>query len=139
MAKQKTVLDFQEEIQKKRRAALAMPQKARSSEAERPIIVSDIISLSENRLLAKQSRLISVTKKGLIFQMSAKQILAPKQSILKTFLNHHVELFLSNYELPMNGLVKDVSLVGENSFEIFIGFTENTPSFYRACVEDLLN
>ncbi len=156
MSKEKTILDFQEEIRKSRLAAAAMPQafhleaslrkrpyagekEALSLKEEEPVIMSDIVSLPENCVLAKDGRLISVTKQGLAFQVEEKNILVPKKSSLKIFLNRRVELFLSGYELYLEGVVKAFSLAGEGSCEVFVGFSDSAPPFYRACVADLLN
>lgn len=157
MAEEKTILDFQEELQKKRMAAAAaMPQtfnleagfrkrphagktEARPLKEEEPVVMSDIVSLPENYVLAKNGRLISVTKKGLAFKLEEKNILVPRKSSLKIFLNHRVELFLSGYELYLEGVVKAFSLAGDGACEVFVGFAESAPPFYRACVADLLN
>ena len=140
--KKAAVIDLREEIKKRRAAPLSAPRTMRGGKPdlkqENPVIVSDIISITENRALAKKSQLISVNERGLAFKMGADQILMPRQAVLKTFLNHQVELFLSNYELPMEGVVKDVTLSGENVFEIFIGFADSVSPFYKACVADLL-
>ena len=101
-------------------------------------IFTDIISLSEKVILSKNSQLTSASKKGLVFHSEKKFLPFPKRDILR-FLNQPVELFLSHYELPFYGVLRDVSEVEEDVFEIFVDFTKETPLYYRECVEDLLN
>ena len=101
-------------------------------------ISTNIISLSEKAILSDYSQLTSATKKGLTFRSNKNFLLIPKKDISK-FLNHPVELFLSHYELPFFGVLKKILEIKEDLFEISIDFTEETPLYYRECVEDLLN
>ena len=99
-------------------------------------VFTDIISLSEKVILSKYSQLASVSKKGLTFHARKKFLPFPKRDIFK-FLNTPVELFLSHYELPFFGVLKKISEIKEDLFEISIDFTEDTPLYYRECIEDL--
>lgn len=101
-------------------------------------IVSDIKSLDQKKVLIKDSRLVSVTSKGLCFFSKTKQLKVSKNFLFSSFLNHPVELFLSEYELNLDGVIHAVSLVGKDLFEIHIQFTETTPQFYRDCFVDLV-
>lgn len=101
-------------------------------------IFTDIISLSEKVILSKYSQLTSATRKGLVFH-SKKQFLPVPQGDILRFLNQPVELFLSHYELPFFGVLRNISEVEGDTLEIFVDFTKETPLYYRECVEDLLN
>ena len=101
-------------------------------------IVSDITSLEKKGVLAAQIQLVNVDREGFYFHLNQDQILIPKQSFLKKFLNHYVELFLSEYELKFEGIIKRVSPIDKNLVEVHIGFTESTPTFYRECILDLM-
>ena len=101
-------------------------------------ISTDIISLPEKEILSCHNQLTSISKKGLTFRSDKKHLLVPEK-ILSEFLNHPVELFLSQYELPFYGVIKEINFVEKGVFEIRIGFMESTPLYYRECMEDLLN
>ena len=101
-------------------------------------VFTDIISLSEKVILSNYSELASVTRRGLVFHSPKKFLPIPKRDILK-FLNQPVELFLSHYEIPFFGVLKNIFEIEEDIFEISVDFTEDTPLYYRECVEDLLN
>ena len=101
-------------------------------------IFTDIICLSEKIILSKQSQLASASKRGLVFH-SKKQCLPFSKKDLLKFLNQPVELFLSDYELPFFGVLKQVVEIKKGVFEIFVDFSKETPLYYRECVEDLLN
>lgn len=101
-------------------------------------ISTDIISLPEKEILFCHSQLTSISKQGLTFHSSKQYFLVPEKELSK-FLNHPVELFLSQYELPFYGVIKEICPVEKDIFEIHIGFMESTPLYYRECVEDLLN
>ena len=105
---------------------------------ERNQISTNIISLSEKAILSHYSRLASATKKELIFYSHKKCLPFSKVNFIK-FVGHPVELFLSHYELPLFGVVRKISEIKENVFEISIGFPKDTPLYYRECVADLLN
>lgn len=101
-------------------------------------IFTEIVSLNKQEILFRYSHLIGVTKKGLTFHSDKKSFLASEKDFLK-FLNHPVELFLSHYELLFHGIIKNIRFLEKDLLEICIDFMENTPLFYRECVEDLLN
>ena len=101
-------------------------------------ISTEIVSLTEKEILSRYSQLASVTKKGLTVHSKKKFFLVPEKDFLK-FLNHPVELFLSQYEMPFYGIITKICPIEKDIFEIRIDFMENTPLYYRECVEDLLN
>ena len=101
-------------------------------------ISTEIVSLAEKEILSRYSRLTSATKKGLTVHSNKKFFLVPERDFIK-FLNHPVELFLSQYELPFYGIITKIYPIEKDLFEIRIDFMENTPLYYRECVEDLLN
>ena len=101
-------------------------------------ISTDIVSLTRQETLSCHSHLASVTKKGLTVHSDKKFFLVPEKEISR-FLNHQVELFLSQYEIPFYGIITKICSIRENLFEISVDFTENTPLYYRECVADLLN
>ena len=101
-------------------------------------ISTNIISLYDKEILSYHSKLTAITKKGLTLHSSKKCLLVPETDIAK-FVNHPVELFLSKYELPFHGVIKKIDPMDKDLFKISVGFTENTPLYYRECMEDLLN
>ena len=101
-------------------------------------ISTDIVSLTRQETLSRHSHLAGVTEKGLTVHSDKKFFLVPEKE-LSTFLNHPVELFLSQYEIPFYGIISKICSIRENLFEISVDFTENTPLYYRECVADLLN
>ena len=101
-------------------------------------VSTDIVSLPDKEILSRHSRLTSSTKKGLTLHSNKKGLLIPEKDISK-FVNHPVELFLSQYELSFYGVIKKIAPLDEDIFKISIGFTESTPLYYRECIEDLLN
>ena len=101
-------------------------------------IFSDIISLLEEDVLLYYTQLTSITKKGLTLQAYKECFSVSRKDILKQ-KNHPVELFLSQYELPLQGVIKKINSTGKGTFKIYISFTESTPIYYRECIEDLLN
>ncbi len=102
-------------------------------------ILSDIISLEKKDILANQTQLVNVNKNGFYLRFKKDQILVKEENFLKKFLNHYVEIFLSEYELKAEGIIKHLSLIDKNLFEVHIAFTESTPTFYRECVSDLMS
>ena len=101
-------------------------------------VFTDIISLSEKVILSTCSQLATASKKGLVFHSKKQFLPFPQRDILR-FLNQPVELFLSHYELPFFGVLKNISEIEEDLFEISVDFTKETPLYYRECIEDLLN
>ena len=101
-------------------------------------ISTDIISLTKQEILSRHSHLAGVTKKGLTVHSDKKYFLVPEKEF-SNFLNHPVELFLSQYEIPFYGIITKICSIRESLFEISVDFTENTPLYYRECVADLLN
>ncbi len=101
-------------------------------------VSTDIVSLHDKEILSCNSYLTSITKKGLTFHTDKKGLLVHEKDFSK-FLNHPVELFLSQYELPFYGVIKNIVPLDKDIMEIYIGFMENTPLYYRECIEELLN
>ena len=115
-----------------------MKKKSGKDNKFKEIISTDIISLSEKKILSYYSKLTSASKEGLIFH-SYKHFFSIPQTEFSKFLNQPVEIFLSHYKLPFFGILKNISEIKKGVFEINISFTKETPFFYRECVEDLLN
>lgn len=101
-------------------------------------ILTDIVSLSGQETLSRANQLASASVKGLRVYSDKKGFLIPTKDFSK-ILNHPVELFLSQYELKFHGVIKKIQAIEKDLFEIQIDFTEDTPHYYRECVEDLLN
>ena len=102
-------------------------------------VVSDIISMERAVALAHQTQLINVDTKGFYFDVKKDQILVPEQVFLKKLLNHYVQLFISKYELKVQGVIKNISFKNRNLFRVHIGFTDTTPAFYKECISDLMS
>ena len=101
-------------------------------------VLSDIVLISKIKTVCKQSHLKTATKNGLIFHSKKKLFLLNHKNIRK-YLDHPVSLVLSQYDLLFYGVLKKIQPLGQKAFEISIGWTKNTPLYYRECVEDLLN
>ena len=99
-------------------------------------ISTEIISLSQEKILSRHSRLSSATAKGLIIR--SKKFFSTKKDIYK-FLNQPVQLFLSQYELSLYGVIAKIQPLEGDMFDIHVDFTESVPLYYRECVADLLN
>lgn len=102
------------------------------------VISTDIMSATQKKLLSRNSRLSGISTKGLTLQSKKKYLLIPEKDFSR-FLNQPVELLLSQYELPFDGVVTQISSIEEDLFEIQIDFSKNTPLYYKECVEALLN
>ena len=94
--------------------------------------------MNTNEILSHQSKLVSVTKKGLTVH-TKKQFFNISKKDFPKILNDSVELFLSQYEIPFYGVISQIQQKEKDLFEIKINFTDNTPIYYRECVNDLLN
>ena len=101
-------------------------------------VFTDIVSLSKKETLSLHGQLAGVTREGLTVHSDKKFFLIPEKEFSR-FLNQPVELFLSQYEIPFYGVLKKICPLEKDLFEIYIDFMENTPLYYRECVEDLLN
>ena len=101
-------------------------------------IWTDLISLKTEEVLSSRSELISVTKQGLTVLLK-KQCFNISESDFPKFLNTSVELFLSQYEIPLYGVIKKIKRKKKNVFEIKINFMETSPIYYKECLIDLFN
>ncbi len=101
-------------------------------------ISTEILSLRTKELVSRQNFLSSATKRGLTVCIKKKSFLIPEQDLPK-ILNHPVQLFLDQYEIAVYGVITKIRVIKEDLFEISIGFTKETPLYYRECVGDLLN
>ena len=99
---------------------------------------TELISLQTEEILSSYSELDSVTKNGLTVIAKKKFFNIPESGFLKV-LNKPVELFLSQYEIPFYGVIKEIKRKKKDTFEIKISFMENTPAYYRECLTDLFN
>lgn len=103
-----------------------------------PEISAEIMSLAKKEILSRRNRLAGASKQGLTVHSKKKFFLIPEKDTVK-FLNHPVELFLSQYELSFYGIIKTIRKLNENLFEVRVGFEESAPLYYRECVADLLS
>jgi len=100
--------------------------------------ISTDIFFSNKKEKLSQGLLVKVSKKGFIVQSSREFLHVLEENFYK-FLNQPVEIFLSQYEVLFYGVIQQISSVSKDLFEIKIGFTKNTPLYYKECVEDLLS
>ena len=102
-------------------------------------IWTELISINTEEVLSSYSELISVTKQGLTVLAKRKFFNLPENSFTKA-LNLPVELFLSQYEIPFYGIIKEIKRTKrKDSFEIKISFMDSTPTYYRECLTDLFS
>ena len=102
-------------------------------------VSADIVSIFKRETVCRQGWLKKATTKGLIFHSEKDQLLLNYKGI-KRCLNRPVKLFLFQYELWFYGILKKLYPIEQKKFfEIAVGWTKETPQYYRECVEDLLN
>lgn len=101
-------------------------------------IWTELISINTEEILSPYSELISVTKHGLTVLAKRKFFHLPENNFTKV-LNAPVELFLSQYEIPFYGIIRQIKRKKKESFEIDISFMDSTPAYYRECLTDLFN
>ena len=101
-------------------------------------IWTELISLKTEEILSYYIELISVTQQGLTVTAKRKFFNIP-ESDFSTMLNSPVELFLSQYEIPFYGVIKEIKKKKKDVFEIKINFMNSTPVYYRECLTDLFN
>ena len=101
-------------------------------------IWTDLVSIKTKEIISHCGKLVSVTKQGLTVQ-SKKESFNISEGDFPRFLNHRIELFLSQYEFSFYGIIKQIRRIEKNIFEIKIGFTKDVPIYYRECVTDLMN
>ena len=104
----------------------------------KPEISAEMMSLAKKEILSRRNWLASASKQGLTVHSRKKFFLIPEKDTVK-FLEHPVELFLSQYELSFYGIIKAIHKLNEDLFEVCVGFEESAPLYYRECVADLLS
>lgn len=115
-------------------------QKTKKKFFQKNKVLSNIVCLSERKILANDAKLIDIDNNGLHFELKKKEMSDIfKSSAKKDFLDHRVSLVLTGYECRLEGIIKDIHQVKEDSFEIHVGYTEDTPKFYRECVNQLIS
>ena len=100
-------------------------------------VITDVTSFYSNQKIFSQAKFESASRKGLKFVSSHPPSLT--QSDLSQIIGWPVELFLSGYELMFHGVITEIRVIKKNLFEVYVGFTKNTPMYYKRCIEELLN
>ena len=101
-------------------------------------LVSDFFFLSDNRTIAEQGCLTSITPRGFTFQSHKKNLTMMEENLLRTVLRQPIGFFLSEFEIELHGKVKGLYFLDNNLVEVSIGFLDDTPHFFRQCVTELL-
>ena len=105
---------------------------------EQTKVLSDILHVSNNKPIISKAKLIAVNYNGLYFEINKQKISKSIKAPLQNFLNHPVKLNLSGYECHLDGIVKNIYQVSKDLFKVHVGYTKNTPAFYKECVQQLI-
>ena len=105
---------------------------------EKVKILTDVVALKTREILSQHNELVLTDKKGLVIQTN-KDSFNFSVKDRKKFLNLPVELFLSQYEIPVYGEIDSIEDLENDLIEIKIRFLNQTPYYYRECLKELLN
>ena len=102
--------------------------------------LSKVFSLKNDRNIASKGRLASITTKGFVFHLEKKDLSSATDSAeWENLINHPIGFVLSEFEVELHGIVRDLQFTDKNILEIHASYLDKTPHFYKQCVVDLLH
>ena len=102
--------------------------------------LSKIFSLKNDKEIASKGRLSSITTKGFVFHFKKKDLFSDADGFdWKNLINQPIGFVLSEFEVELHGVIRDLQLTDRNILEIHASYLDKTPHFYKQCVVDLLH
>ena len=102
--------------------------------------LSKVFFLKNDKDIASKGRLASITTKGFVFHLEKKDLSSATDSVeWENLINHPIGFVLSEFEVELHGIVRDLQFTDKNILEIHASYLDKTPRFYKQCVVDLLH
>lgn len=103
--------------------------------------VEQMISNRTLKKICSKGHIINTSVNGFLIVINRKDLINKELRgglNLDPLLNESVSLYIPQMELELDGTIAKTEHQGKGVFEIFIKFANDTPTYWRECLMDLL-